>query len=945
MLVNKGVMGESVRKRRSMWDTEENFSRHELNAKNAWVGKCDYPSHDGRSYQEQVSSKTDNSSKRHSGWNHSPQNSLLQTSQRISKDVERLPETEEHKREKFYHENMSPTFDGRRQLRNSQFPEHGLSQSRRHPGRGRSRSPGRAKGRSRSRSWSRDRRWRSRSRSRSRDKGNLRGRSRSSSPNYKGDPYGWDDRQIGSRISSKVCRDFANGKCRRGGECRFFHPDNFKNRDGYSSEYNLAERWGSRNENGDASRYADTEALEVHFRGKIPDAYNIEHEHPRNNRGMITCKDFVKGKCRWGASCRFSHSGTSGHNYDSSIRNASSDYDREHEPSKTSKTLCKYFVAGKCYSENCKFSHDGPTPSNVEMRPSDDIGGHRLDEKNDSWVCPKWNDAEMDSSFVRASRRGDNVGKSDNSGAVDTDRNNHIGDHSVADTNKLWNKPVWDDAARASNLEKNSEWDDTALRTNPTVTVSVDQINSRWTYSLENERAIWQNTASCEERDATPNVIAAKTSESILEILTNNQENNILSQASQSRNLNGSSVHGERQDTMKETSGIFLSTKVMQPCLSSNRYIGSYPFEDSGKTIISNVSNDLNNSRQSIHPVSLPEQSFNETSAMASRGSEYSSFLGGAAQDEARLHAIPSNGHGIRSNEIRQSCQKEAATRPEVLELSALQNLSGAIFSVQTSQLHGSLASLTKKFEHEPAKSQLHAVLPSVVPSDSNSELLPTYNAVYTQPNPMINAPDLCHAHSDGFKWGTPGNYVMPAANASYLDKQETSVSLKQSNELPALNSENRNIDKFDDSNVEYTKDLCLKLQEAVAKSEVKRNNRLVAKECDDGQENKNSHKANGRGKDEEVNANKDDKVIRLFKNALIEFVKEILKPTWKEGRMSREVHKTVVKKVVDKVTGSIQGDHFPKTQDKIEQFLSYSKAKINKLAQAYVERCLKANT
>lgn len=131
MLVNKGVMGESVRKRRSMWDTEENFSRHELNAKNAWVGKCDYPSHDGRSYQEQVSSKTDNSSKRHSGWNHSPQNSLLQTSQRISKDVERLPETEEHKREKFYHENMSPTFDGRRQLRNSQFPEHGLSQSRR----------------------------------------------------------------------------------------------------------------------------------------------------------------------------------------------------------------------------------------------------------------------------------------------------------------------------------------------------------------------------------------------------------------------------------------------------------------------------------------------------------------------------------------------------------------------------------------------------------------------------------------------------------------------------------------------------------------------------------------------------------------------------------------------------------------------------------------------
>ncbi|CAN6458512.1 unnamed protein product [Victoria cruziana] len=81
---------------------------------------------------------------------------------------------------------------------------------------------------------------------------------------------------------------------------------------------------------------------------------------------------------------------------------------------------------------------------------------------------------------------------------------------------------------------------------------------------------------------------------------------------------------------------------------------------------------------------------------------------------------------------------------------------------------------------------------------------------------------------------------------------------------------------------------------------------------------------------------------MRMFKFALVEVVKEMLKPTWKEGRMSKEAHKTIVKKVVDKVTSTLQGPQIPNTQERIDQYLAFSKPKLTKLVQAYVEKYLK---
>ncbi|KAJ0765548.1 putative transcription factor C3H family [Helianthus annuus] len=106
---------------------------------------------------------------------------------------------------------------------------------------------------------------------------------------------------------------------------------------------------------------------------------------------------------------------------------------------------------------------------------------------------------------------------------------------------------------------------------------------------------------------------------------------------------------------------------------------------------------------------------------------------------------------------------------------------------------------------------------------------------------------------------------------------------------------------------------------------------------------NTNVGKTEVEGKVDEGNMGNDEKAMRGFKIALVEFVKEILKPTWKEGKMSREVYKTIVKKVVEKVTSTMQGVQIPRTQEKTDQYLTFSKSKITKLVEAYVGRHVKA--
>lgn len=86
----------------------------------------------------------------------------------------------------------------------------------------------------------------------------------------------------------------------------------------------------------------------------------------------------------------------------------------------------------------------------------------------------------------------------------------------------------------------------------------------------------------------------------------------------------------------------------------------------------------------------------------------------------------------------------------------------------------------------------------------------------------------------------------------------------------------------------------------------------------------------------------KDSRSLKLFKVAVADFVKEVLKPSWRQGNMSKEAFKTIVKKTVDKVSGAMKSHKVPKSQAKIDQYIDSSQRKLTKLVMGYVDKYVK---
>ncbi|KNA22561.1 hypothetical protein SOVF_032730 [Spinacia oleracea] len=120
-----------------------------------------------------------------------------------------------------------------------------------------------------------------------------------------------------------------------------------------------------------------------------------------------------------------------------------------------------------------------------------------------------------------------------------------------------------------------------------------------------------------------------------------------------------------------------------------------------------------------------------------------------------------------------------------------------------------------------------------------------------------------------------------------------------------------------------------------VAASKDEKNGKTTAEGTNKAPENGRQDTGDDDGGDDDKKL-KDTKGLRAFKFALAEFVKEILKPSWKDGQVSKDAYKTIVKKVVDKVMETL-GPQIPQTKEKIDMYLSCSKPKIEKLVQAYV--------
>ncbi|XP_049401986.1 uncharacterized protein LOC125865783 isoform X1 [Solanum stenotomum] len=79
--------------------------------------------------------------------------------------------------------------------------------------------------------------------------------------------------------------------------------------------------------------------------------------------------------------------------------------------------------------------------------------------------------------------------------------------------------------------------------------------------------------------------------------------------------------------------------------------------------------------------------------------------------------------------------------------------------------------------------------------------------------------------------------------------------------------------------------------------------------------------------------------VMKHFRAALVELVKELLKPTWHEGLLMRDAYKMIVKKAVEKIINSLTPDQVPDTTESINQYLSVSETKVAKLIEGYLEK------
>ncbi|XP_073159502.1 uncharacterized protein [Henckelia pumila] len=86
----------------------------------------------------------------------------------------------------------------------------------------------------------------------------------------------------------------------------------------------------------------------------------------------------------------------------------------------------------------------------------------------------------------------------------------------------------------------------------------------------------------------------------------------------------------------------------------------------------------------------------------------------------------------------------------------------------------------------------------------------------------------------------------------------------------------------------------------------------------------------------------KDSRSMKLFKVSIATFVKEVLKPSWRQGNMSKEAFKTIVKKTVDKVSSAMKSHKIPKSQAKINHYIDSSRGKLTKLIMGYVDKYVK---
>ncbi|KAL8124920.1 uncharacterized protein LOC141719243 [Apium graveolens] len=772
----------------------------------------------------------------------------------------------------------------------------------------------------------------SRGRDRDMDKDRDTNWSRSSLSDQRREHNGMGDVKNGARASSQICRDFSVGMCRRGDQCRFLHEDNLNLRDEFKPERERADRSRGRQETSETFS-SDNERLRYRTLDKVS-------------------------------------------NYDRSNR---SSFDRDHrrQPHKNSNIPCKYFAMGRCHRDDCRFSHDHPGGGDVKERVQYDRYTQHPDDENKYRHGPKWGDANGVSDMNINDWNDRDTGKM--SYTDRTPKRQAYGrlDQDIEDENISWNGPKWSDGTGMSDVARPNLWDDSNAGSvnvpeTPRAGIKTDE---RCGNSMDH--MMWSRTQN------NSNMENADTFESTLD-----REVWVDAQGSHIQTADGTSLQS-CEKIIEGASTQKLSNNVGHPLVSEISCV-QQPDSNRGNNIMLNDNcNALKgvsisgNSKQLLVPehifnqnsgtsVSVPFN-FHETDQMnvipvsLSKGPE-------TDPNRSDVQLLYPNQQDDSKKLFEEFTNKQQMLESEVCKVDPVipQNV---MTSHQVAAIPNLSASLNEIFSNGKQLPELYAVLNSKNSTSlsCSASVNPPTALTVNQPSQMTKFQGQHVPIGDTIEPGKHGKIDEPSEQENHASDKLYEENKPTPFEHPT-HSSTETISEGDNNNKHYdlgepkpldqfllsstdgpdsgkTEKVCSPVKPSQVSPTVKLSRPNINLEAHQNLKSENckpeedipSDNANPEGRVREGNTGKDEKEMRLFKVALVEFVKEILKPTWKEGQMSREVHKSIVKKVVDKVTGTIQAVHVPKTQEKVDQYLASSKPKLAKLVQAYTERLLKS--
>ncbi|KAE9604158.1 putative transcription factor C3H family [Lupinus albus] len=356
--------------------------------------------------------------------------------------------------------------------------------------------------------------------------------------------------------------------------------------------------------------------------------------------------------------------------------------------------------------------------------------------------------------------------------------------------------------------------------------------------------------------------------------------------------------------------------------------------------------------KQQVSNDVLPGQVFNHNAQNINP--LHSSSGHAVGQSQVAVPILPSRGIVGSMHNQEVSAEKKYTVEPNITDEGLLQGSSrnpptkNIVSNEQLTQLSNLSASLAHILGTGQQLPQLYAALNSNDAKDTSSlakievPAIPVSNT-FIKPDPVLGYRKQYDPMCDSIE---TKNVVASRATPAFTPSKKNA---EDKVEIPSLVSNLGRQNCGSSFKAVCSEEHLIQLQPGRNLDVNKEKNEVVVEERQNSPGDHKKTKENGplvmdqKGGPDDDKKSKDAKGIRTFKFALVDFVKELLKPAWKEGQINKEDYKAIVKKVVDKVTGTMQGTSVPQTQEKIDHYLSFSKPKLSKLVQAYVEKVQKA--